>query len=101
MSRLRWDPQARVVFFGEALVEADIARALGAAGEADLLLAVGTTLAVYPVAHMVPIAVDRGAPVVIVNGSETEMDDMATVVLRGSLSELLPALVAGLPTALD
>ncbi len=91
----------RVVFFGEALVEADIARALDAAGEADLLLAVGTTLAVYPVAHMVPIAVDRGAPVVIVNGSETEMDDMATVVLRGSLSELLPALVAGLPTALD
>ncbi|HPG13621.1 MAG TPA: Sir2 family NAD-dependent protein deacetylase [Microthrixaceae bacterium] len=90
----------RVVFFGEALVEADIARALDAAGEADMLLAVGTTLAVYPVAHMVPIAVDRGAPVVIVNGSETEMDDMATVVLRGSLSELLPALVAGLPAIL-
>ena len=87
----------RVVFFGEALVENDIDRALEAAGEADLLLAVGTTLAVYPVAHMVPIAIGRGTPVVIVNGSETEMDDLATVVLRGSISELLVELVDGLP----
>ena len=36
-------------------------------------------------------------PVVIVNGSETEMDDLATVVLRGSISELLVELVDGLP----
>lgn len=82
-----------VVFFGESLVAADIDRSLDAAADADLLVAVGTTLAVFPVAGMVPIAVDAGVPVVVVNGSGTEMDDLATVVIRGSISELLPALV--------
>jgi len=45
----------------------------------------------------VPLAVAQGAPVVIVNDSPTGMDDLADVVLRGSISEILPALVAGLP----
>lgn len=83
-----------VVFFGEQLVESDIERAFDAAEEADLLLAVGSTLSVYPVARMVPIAASAGIPIVILNGTETELDFMADVVLRGSISELLPALVA-------
>lgn len=84
----------RVIFFGEDLVHADIERALDSAEEADLLMAVGTTLSVYPVAGMVPIAVSAGIPIVVVNGSETDMDSMATVLLRGSISELLPAVIA-------
>ncbi len=46
---------------------------------------------------MVPLAVRHGAVVVIVNGGPTEMDTLADVVLMGSISECLPALVAGLP----
>jgi len=84
----------RVVFFGEDLVHADIERALRGAGEGDLLLAVGTTLSVYPVARMVQIAAAAGIPVVVVNGEETEMDFLATVVLRGGISEVLPGIVA-------
>ena len=81
------------MFFGESLVESDISRAFDAAHQADLLLAVGTTLSVYPVARMVPIAAGAGVPVVIVNGSATEMDYMATEVLRGPISDLLPQLL--------
>jgi NAD-dependent deacetylase len=55
-------------------------------------------LAVHPIADVVPLAVAGGARVVIVNGSPTAMDDLADVVLTGSISDLLPALLAGLPT---
>lgn len=86
----------RIVFFGESLVESDISRAFDAAAAADLLLAVGTTLAVHPVARMVPIAAGAGVPIVIVNGEPTEMDFLASAVVRGSISDLLPDLVAGM-----
>ena len=79
------------VFFGSRW-QLDLQRAFAAAASCDLLLCVGTTLQVYPVAQMVPIALDRDVPVVIVNAGETPFDDAATVV-RGSISEVLPHLV--------
>lgn len=81
------------ISFGQSLVGADIQRALEAAMACDLLLAVGSTLSVYPVANMVPLAKRAGAKVVILNGEETAMDELADVVVRGSISEALPALV--------
>ena len=72
----------------------DLNRAFAAAKDADLLLAVGSTLQVYPVADMVPIAASNGASVVIVNGQSTAMDDLADVVVLGSISDALPAILA-------
>ena len=60
---------------------------------APALFAIGTTLAVYPIAGVVPIAKSAGARVVILNAQPTEMDDLADAVLRGSISEILPRLV--------
>jgi len=91
--------KSATISFGQSLVMADLDRAGQAAGACDLLLAVGSTLAVYPVADVVPLAVSRGARVVIVNGSPTAMDDLADAVLTGSISAVLPALVEGLPPA--
>ncbi|HEU5082271.1 MAG TPA: Sir2 family NAD-dependent protein deacetylase [Acidimicrobiales bacterium] len=85
--------KAATISFGQGLVPDDLARADAAARRADLMLAVGTTLGVYPIANVVPLAKAHGAPVVIVNGGPTEMDDLADVRLEGSISELLPALV--------
>ncbi|HEY1117368.1 MAG TPA: Sir2 family NAD-dependent protein deacetylase [Acidimicrobiales bacterium] len=81
------------ISFGQGLVADDLARADAAARRADLMLAVGTTLGVYPIANVVPLAKAHGAPVVIVNGGPTEMDDLADVRIEGSISEALPALV--------
>ena len=81
------------ISFGQGLIPDDLARADAAARRADLMLAVGTTLGVYPVAGVVPLAKSQGAPVVIVNGGPTEMDDLADVRLEGPISELLPAIV--------
>ena len=61
--------------------------------DCDLLLAVGSTLAVYPVALLPAVALSSGARFVIVNGRPTEQDDVADAVLRGSISTLLTALV--------
>lgn len=84
--------KSATISFGQDLVYDDLVRAQAAAETCDLLLAVGTTLAVYPIANVVPVAKRRGAAVVIVNGSPTEMDHLADVVVRGSLSDLLPAI---------
>jgi len=82
------------IYFGQDLVAEDLARAERAARDCDLLMAVGTSLAVYPAAEVVPIARAAGARVVIVNAEPTEMDPLAHAVLHGSISELLPRLVA-------
>ena len=85
--------KSATISFGQSLVFEDLKRAEAAAQACDLLLAVGTTLAVYPIANVVPVAKGRGAAVVIVNGSPTEMDHLADVVVRGSISEVLPAIL--------
>lgn len=64
-----------------------------AALSCDLLLAVGSSLAVYPAAGLVPLAKQQGARVVIVNAEPTPYDDIADAVLRGSISAVLPAIV--------
>jgi len=87
--------KSATISFGQGLVARDLERAQRAAETCDLILAIGTTLAVYPIAAMVPIAKEGGARVVIVNGEPTEMDSIADAILRGSISEILPRLVPG------
>ena len=86
--------KSATISFGQALVPEDLERASLAARGCDLLLAVGSTLAVYPIAGVVPVAKRAGARIVIVNAEPTEMDDVADAVLRGSISNILPALLA-------
>jgi NAD-dependent deacetylase len=83
------------ISFGQALVPEVIERALTAAQEADVLLAVGSTLQVYPVAGAVPIAKQAGARVVIMNAQRTQFDEIADAVLPGNISIELPLLVRG------
>jgi NAD-dependent deacetylase len=78
------------ISFGQALVPQVIDRAMQAAAEADLMLAVGTTLQVYPVAGSVEVAKRSGARVLIMNDQPTPLDDIADLLLRGPIGELLP-----------
>jgi NAD-dependent deacetylase len=85
------------ISFGQNLVPEDLFRAESAAAACDLLLAVGSTLGVFPAAGLVPVAVQHGAVVVILNGGPTEMDSLADVVVYGRIGECLPKMVEGLP----
>jgi NAD-dependent deacetylase len=81
------------ISFGQALVPEVIDRAMDESEMADLFLAVGSTLSVYPAAGTLPRAKANGAHVVIVNGQPTEMDLFADELIMGEISEVLPALV--------
>ncbi|MCL4798464.1 MAG: Sir2 family NAD-dependent protein deacetylase [Burkholderiales bacterium] len=85
--------KSATISFGQALDAEVIAGAMRSAEEADLLLAVGTSLQVYPVAGMVPLAKEAGARVVIVNAQPTPYDDIADAVLREPIGEVLPRVV--------
>jgi NAD-dependent deacetylase len=85
--------KSATIFFGESLVEADLERSIAAAESCDVLVCVGTTLQVYPIAHMVPVALGAGAEPVIVNAEATPFDDEAAAVVRGSISDVLPVVL--------
>lgn len=86
--------KSATISFGQALVPEVIERAMRAAAEADLLLAIGSSLQVYPVAHAVPAAKAAGARVVIVNAVPTPFDGSADAVLCGMIGDILPRLCA-------
>ena len=86
--------KSATISFGQNLVDEDLLRSQEAAEGCDLMLAIGTSLSVYPIAGVVPIAKRAGARVVIVNAEPTAMDDAADLVIRGAIGELLPRLTA-------
>jgi NAD-dependent deacetylase len=85
-----------VVMFGELLPEEAIDRAFELAREAALLLVVGSTLEVHPVAGLPWETVQAGGKVAIVNVGETAFDDRATLKVEGRAGEVLRAVVATL-----
>ena len=85
--------KSATISFGQSLVQEDLVRSGNAAQQCDLLLAIGSTLSVFPIADVVPMASKAGARIVILNAQPTEMDQLADAVIRGSISEILPRLI--------
>jgi NAD-dependent deacetylase len=87
------------ISFGQNLRSADLERAETAASRCDLVIALGSTLSVYPAANIPLLAAQRGAPYVIINRGPTEHDQLREVVLRieGDVAEIFaPAVNAAL-----
>jgi NAD-dependent deacetylase len=85
--------KSATISFGQALDPLVLDHAEEVARDCDVLIAVGSTLSVHPASGYVPIAKRAGAALVIVNGEPTAYDHVADAVIRGSISEVLPALV--------
>jgi NAD-dependent deacetylase len=83
-----------VVWFGEMLPVQAIDAAERAARSCDVALIVGTSGAVWPAAGLAAAARRSGAFVAIVNPNDSEIDDGAHLVLRGTAAQTLPALLA-------
>jgi NAD-dependent protein deacetylase/lipoamidase len=81
------------VMFGEQLPGAVLERAREMASQADAVLAVGSTLGVWPAAEIPFAAAQQGQPLVILNRGPTEMDRLASVRIEGTAGSVLPALV--------
>ena len=85
-----------VVLFGELLPEAALARARELAAGADLLLCVGSSLEVQPVASLPAVTLGAGGRVALVTQGPTPFDEVAAVRLDGDVVDELEALVAEL-----
>ena len=87
--------KSATISFGQSLVQKDLLKAEAAAENCELMIAIGTTLAVYPIAAVVPAAQRVGARIVIINAEPTEMDHLADLLIRESISEVLSIVVQG------
>jgi NAD-dependent deacetylase len=85
-----------VVLFGELLPEEAIATAHEWAAEADLMICIGSSLEVYPVATLPGVARDAGARLALVTQGPTPYDREADVKLNGDVVAELEALLAAL-----
>jgi NAD-dependent deacetylase len=83
-----------VVFFDELLPEGAISRAVELAEQAALLLVVGSSLEVYPVADLPRSTLTSGGKVAVVNRTPTWVDARAELVLRGSAGDTLGAVAS-------
>jgi NAD-dependent deacetylase len=84
--------KSATISFGQSLDPDVIDRAMRAASRADLLLAVGTSLQVYPAAGLVPLARQYGARIVILNAEPTPLDHLADAIVREPIGRVLPEL---------
>jgi len=82
------------ISFGQQLVPEVIDQAIRTAAEADLFIAIGTSLQVYPVAGTVEVAHRAGARTVILNAQPTPFDALADAVFDGPISQVLPQIIA-------
>lgn len=88
------------ISFGQAMPERETTMAFADAAAADVFLVIGSSLAVYPAAGLPRVAVEKGAPLVIVNRDRTPYDDVAEVVLHASAGPTLAAIATQLGLAL-
>jgi NAD-dependent deacetylase len=84
------------ISFGQAMPERETAQAFADAAAADVFLVVGSSLAVYPAAGLPKVALENGAPLVILNREPTPYDRYAEVVLHESAGTTLTAIAAQL-----
>ena len=85
--------KSATISFEQVLDERVVSDALALAAGCDLMLAVGSSLQVYPAADLPIVAVRNGARLVIVNDEPTPLDRLADLVVRGRAGEVLPAAV--------
>ena len=77
------------ISFGQSLEPAVLSAAQTWMEQADLVIAMGSSLVVHPAAGLPQFAVERGARLVIINRDETPLDGLADLVLHGDLGETL------------
>lgn len=90
-----------VVLFGEPLPQAALQRAQEHARDADVFLAVGSSLSVQPAASLPVTAQQMGATLGIVNLEQTPLSSTADYDIRADVTEALPALVEALEMAVE
>jgi NAD-dependent deacetylase len=85
--------KSATISFGQAMPEEEVMLAQAGAEAADLCIAIGSSLVVYPAAQIPLIAKQTGAKYVILNREETEHDPVADLVINAEIGETLEAVL--------
>ncbi len=86
--------KAAVISFGENLPAHNIERAQSLIEAADLVIAIGSSLQVWPASGLLELALARNTTLIIINRDETPFDGSAHLVLRGDLVEITKEIAA-------
>ncbi|MFW9911280.1 MAG: NAD-dependent deacetylase [Candidatus Thorarchaeota archaeon] len=84
--------KSEAILFGEPLPEEPMHKAIELCRSADMMLVIGASLTVFPVAFLPQLAKNEGAKIIIINLTGTNKDHMADLVLRGRASDIVPAI---------
>ncbi|GAB4335315.1 MAG: NAD-dependent protein deacetylase [Candidatus Abyssubacteria bacterium] len=85
--------KSATISFGQAMPEKETMEAQVRSQRAEVFIVVGSSLVVYPAAHMPVIAKQAGAKLIIINLGTTPLDDDADVVIRGKAGEVMSRIV--------
>lgn len=88
--------KSSTISFGQRMDHDALDAAADLVDGADLVVAVGSSLQVYPAADLPAAAVRAGVPLAIVNAEPTPLDDVAAAVIRGRAGQVLPTAVAAM-----
>lgn len=85
--------KSEAILFGEPLPEIAMSKAIEMCRNTDLMLAIGTSLSIYPAAFLPQLAKNSGAKIILVNLEGLNRDSVADIVLRGRATEVIPKIV--------
>ena len=85
--------KSKTISFGQAMPEKEMEEATELSTRADVYLAIGSSLVVEPAASLPRLARQHGATLVIINNTETPLDDLADLVIREPIGESLRAVL--------
>jgi NAD-dependent deacetylase len=81
--------KSATISFGQSMPQAELARAARASLAADLFLAIGSSLVVFPAADLPRAAAENGADLVIINREPTGLDGHAALIIRADIGPTL------------
>lgn len=87
--------KSATISFGQSMPENEMIRARSATLDADLFLAIGSSLVVYPAAGFPLLAKENGAKLVILNRDKTDLDPYADLVINEDIGTMLAPLIKG------
>ena len=88
--------KSATISFGQAMPELQMTDARAATCNADLFIAIGSSLQVFPAAGFPVLATQNRTPLVIINRESTGLDDLARLVVHAEIGEVLLGLMSGL-----
>jgi NAD-dependent deacetylase len=93
--------KSATISFGQPMPEKEVAEAQLRSQDAEVFIVIGSSLVVYPAAHLPLLAKQSGAKLIIINLADTPFDSYADVLIQGKAGEVMQKLVERVKGRID